>query len=152
VQKVLSIILVTAIFLTSQAAVMAAPPPAAGATAAPAEAQSIGTKRAKVVAKAAIFGFGGGLVVGLASQVFKKKPKNVFLFGSLGMYAGILLGLYVISTTRSPAPYQGPDTYEDFSKLDVKPDNGLNSTVMAKRDRFAPSADKLELNFLNFTF
>ena len=144
-QKVLSIFLVAAFFLTSQASAFAAPE----VKDAP---QSIGTKRAKVVAKAAIFGFGGGLVVGLASQVFKKKSKNVFLFGSLGMYAGILLGLYVITTTKTPAPYQGPDTYEDFSRLNLKPSDGLNTTVMAKRDRFAPSADKLELNFLNITF
>ncbi|MGZ3712934.1 MAG: hypothetical protein ACXVBE_14315 [Bdellovibrionota bacterium] len=152
----MSIVLVAAIFLSSQASVMAAPPPAAGATAAPAEAQSIGTKRAKVVAKAAIFGFGGGLVVGLASQVFKKKSKNVFLFGSLGMYAGILLGLYVISTTRTPAPYQGPDTYEDFSYLDrkISPISSVGTTVMAKssQDISAPSADKLQVNFLNLSF
>lgn len=146
-QKVLSLVLVAAIFLSSQVNAFAAP--AAGA-AAPAEPQSIGTKRAKVVAKAAIFGFGGGLVVGLASQVFKKKSKNVFLFGSLGMYAGILLGLYVISTSKAPNPYEGPDTYEDFSRLDLQPVTG--TAVVAKRDRFAPTADRLEINFLKITF
>ncbi len=76
---------------------------------------SVSGKRAKIVAKSAVYGFGGGLVVGLASQVFKKKAKNIFLFGSLGLYAGIILGIYVISTSSNPAPYQGPDTYEDFS-------------------------------------
>lgn len=145
-QKVVSFILIAAIFVTSQVSAFAAPPAPA------AEPQSVGTKRAKVVAKAAIFGFGGGLVVGLASQVFKKKPKNIFLFGSLGMYAGILLGIYVISTTRTPSPYEGPDTYEDFSQLRLKPETTLGTTVMAKRDRFAPASDRLELNFLNITF
>jgi hypothetical protein len=66
------------------------------------------------------------------------------------MYAGILLGLYVISTTHAPAPYEGPDTYEDFSRVDLKPAG--NPTVMAQQDAFAPRADKLQLNFLNITF
>lgn len=144
-KKVLSILVAMAFLGATQPRALAAEP------AAPAEAQSIGTKRAKVVAKAAIFGFGGGLVVGLASQVFKKKPKNIFLFGSLGMYAGILLGLYVITTSKSPTPYEGPDTYEDFSQLKLQP-VGLGTTVMAKRDRFAPSADRLELNLFRITF
>ena len=34
-------------------------------------------KRAKIIGKAAMYGAGGGLVVGLASQVFKKKTKNI---------------------------------------------------------------------------
>jgi hypothetical protein len=79
-------------------------------------------KRAKIVGKAALYGFGGGLVVGVASQAFKKRAKNVFLFGSLGLYAGIALGIYVISTSRGPTPYEGPDTYEDygdFSKIEA---------------------------------
>lgn len=50
-------------------------------------------KRVKIVAKSGVYGFAGGLVVGLASQVFKKKAKNIFLFGSLGLYAGIILGV-----------------------------------------------------------
>jgi hypothetical protein len=66
-----------------------------------------------IVAKSAIFGLGGGLVVGLASQVFKKNTKNIFLAGSLGMYAGIGLGIYIISSTHA-ARYDGPDTYKDL--------------------------------------
>ncbi len=74
----------------------------------------------KIVGKAAMYGAGGGLVVGLASQVFKKKTKNIFMFGSLGMYAGILLGVYIISTSRTPTPYEGPDTYEDYGDFSLR--------------------------------
>jgi hypothetical protein len=79
------------------------------------ESLNVTGKRVKIVAKSALYGFGGGLVVGLASQVFKKKVKNIFMFGSLGLYAGIALGLYVVSTSGGPLPYEGPDTYDDFS-------------------------------------
>ncbi|MCO5142058.1 MAG: hypothetical protein M9962_03095 [Oligoflexia bacterium] len=93
-------------------------------------------KRAKVVAKAAVYGFGGGLIVGVASQVFKRKTKNIFMFGSLGMYAGILLGVYVISTSSTPSPYEGPDTYEDYG------DFSFRSTVKPKAFVFS-YADKM---------
>ncbi len=78
------------------------------------ESLNIAGKRAKIIGKAALYGAGGGAIVGLASQVFKKKTKNIFVFTSLGLYAGILLGIYVVSTSRGPTPYEGPDTYEDY--------------------------------------
>jgi hypothetical protein len=109
-------------------------------------ASSVTSKRLKIVAKSALYGFGGGLVVGLASQVFKKNTKNIFMFGSLGMYAGILLGIYVISTSAGPAPYEGPDTYEDFSSYNkfAPPANLL----MAKTEQ----RPELKLNLVNVKF
>lgn len=111
---------------------------------------TVAGKRAKVVGKAALYGFGGGLVVGVASQAFKKKSKNIFLFGSLGLYAGIAVGIYVISTSRGPAPYEGPDTYEDygdFSKLKAPVSEGL---LASRKDAF--DAKSLELNVLKVSF
>jgi opacity protein-like surface antigen len=111
---------------------------------------TIAGKRAKVVGKAALYGFGGGLVVGIASQAFKKKGKNIFLFGSLGLYAGIATGIYVISTSRGPAPYEGPDTYEDygdFSKVKAPLSEGL---VASRHEPF--DAKKLELNVVKVEF
>lgn len=84
------------------------------------EGTSVNTKRALLVGKSAAYGFGGGLVVGLASQVFKRETKNIFLFGSLGLYAGILLGVYIISSSRGPMPYDGPDTYEDYGDFSLR--------------------------------
>ena len=73
-------------------------------------------KKAKIVGKGALFGLGGGLVIGLASQVVRHNTRTIFLFGSLGMYAGIGMGLYVILAPKGATPYEGPDTYEDFSQ------------------------------------
>lgn len=116
-----------------------APPPAQP------ESLTMAGKRAKVVAKAALYGTGGGLVVGLASQVFRRKTKNIFVFGSLGLYAGIILGLYVVSTSRGPTPYEGPDTYEDygdFSKIYPSQDKKIQSA----------SAKEIHVNLVNLTF
>lgn len=103
-------------------------------------------KRVKVVAKSAGYGLVGGLVVGLASQVFERKTKNIFMFGSLGLYAGILLGVYVVSTSSGPTTYEGPDTYEDFSMA-----KGIPGTLAYKRDD-QKTAPEVQLNFLNVDF
>ncbi len=112
-----------------------------------AEDSSVTSKRLKVVAKSALFGFGGGLVVGIASQAFKKRPKNIFMFGSLGMYAGILLGIYVVSTSSGPAPYEGPDTYEDYSSQRTT----APELFLARAERSLDAPD-LRVNFLNIEF
>ena len=114
---------------------------------------SIAGKRAKVVGKAALFGTGGGLVVGVASQVFKKNAKNIFVFGSLGLYAGILLGVYVISSSRGPAPWEGPDTYEDYGDFSwrVKHNGPLASGLMAQnKDPFTRAT--VSMNIMNIPF
>lgn len=103
-------------------------------------------KKSKIIAKSALYGFGGGLVVGLASQVFKRDTKNIFLFGSLGLYAGIALGLYVISSNTGSRPYEGPDTYEDFSKLD--PEKKTSDTLLlAEKPKTS-----VELKVINLSF
>jgi hypothetical protein len=61
------------------------------------------------------------------------------------MYAGIALGIYVISTSRGPAPYEGPDTYEDYSELRsrIEPPALLASQ---------PPKEALELMLLSLSF
>lgn len=103
-------------------------------------------KRMKIVARSAIYGFGGGLVVGLASQVFKKKAKNIFLFGSLGLYAGIFIGIYVLTTSAGPAPYEGPDTYDDFSW-----NRSTSPKELAHNDVFAPKSE-VKFNLVDVKF
>jgi hypothetical protein len=114
------------------------------------ESLSVAGKRAKVVGKAALYGFGGGLVVGVASQVFKKETKNIFLFGSLGLYAGILLGVYVITSSRGPAPYEGPDTYEDYGDFSLRYRPETSGSVVARAAR--EKAASAELNLVNVKF
>lgn len=82
-------------------------------------------RRAGVVGKSAVAGAAGGLIVGLASQAFKRETKNIFLCGSLGLYVGIAVGIYLVSAPRGSTPYEGPDTYEDYGtdsgQLEQKP-------------------------------
>lgn len=108
---------------------------------------SITGKRVKVVAKSAGFGLVGGLVVGLASQVFKKKTQNIFMFGSLGLYAGILLGIYVVTSAPGPTKYEGPDTYEDFSLA-----KGIPGTLAYNKQQSSVSPTELKVNFLSVEF
>ncbi len=110
------------------------------------ESLNVTGKRVKVVAKSAAYGVVGGLVVGLASQVFEKKTKNIFMFGSLGLYAGILLGIYVVSTSSGPSPYEGPDTYEDFSRADKAPE------MLAYKKKELRAAPDIQVNFLTLDF
>lgn len=114
-----------------------------------AASESLGAieKRGKVIARSAMYGLAGGLVVGLASQVVKSKVKNIFVGGSLGLYAGILMGVYLTSTARDNMNYEGPDTYEDygdFSKATPEPDRGMQ--------KINPSAQKLEMNLVSLRF
>jgi hypothetical protein len=115
------------------------------------ESLNIAGKRAVVVAKAAAYGAGGGLVIGVASQVFKKKVKNIFVFGSLGLYAGIISGIYVISSSSGPAPYDGPDTYEDYGDFSLlSPSPGHKNGWAQKTDPFGKNAVSMNLVKLDF--
>lgn len=151
VKRFLSALLVSSLLLLSgaQARAAGAAPAAGGAAPAADENLNIAGKRARIVARSAIYGFGGGLVVGVASQVFKKKPKNILLFGSLGLYAGIILGVYVITTSSTPPPYEGPDTYDDFSL-----NQGAPAPVLMASSREVLNAKKadLKISLLNLQF
>jgi hypothetical protein len=142
--------LVSSLLLISaaQARGAGAATPAAGTTD-KGEDLNIAGKRARIVARSALYGFGGGLVVGLASQVFKKKAKNILLFGSIGLYAGIALGVYVITTSSTPAPYEGPDTYDDFSQ-NLAPTKAPD--LMASRDSVKAAKADLKVSLLNLEF
>lgn len=95
-----------------------------------------------------MFGAGGGLVVGLASQVVKKKSKNIFLFGSLGLYTGIIMGLYLVMAPKGSTSYDGPDTYEDYGDFQGK-------LIMPEREQeklAAAKANSAEVSVLKISF
>lgn len=115
------------------------------------ESLDIAGKRAALVGKAAVYGAGGGLVVGLASQVFKKKTKNIFLFGSLGLYAGILVGIYVISSSRGPSTYEGPDTYEDYGDFSLRSKAPTASGMLAQEVKFV-QGESAQMPLIHFKF
>ncbi len=49
------------------------------------------------------YGLVGGTFLGLASLSFTKKTRSIFLGSSLGLYAGILAGLYYATHMDDPA-------------------------------------------------
>lgn len=113
-----------------------------------ADAATVTGRKALVVGRAALYGLGGGLVVGLASQVFKKRVKNIFVGGSLGMYAGIITGVYLVATAGSnPKEYEGPDTYEDFSGWD-----SMRAPKTDSLQAFTPKDDGVRFNFFTRSF
>ena len=101
------------------------------------EARSVTARKAIVVGKTALYGLAGGFVVGLASQVVNKRTKNIFLGGSLGLYAGIGVGLYIVlSSGRTNPNYEGPDTYEEFDGWDSRTQTPSEiEELIAKKDK-----------------
>ena len=139
-QKFLSLIIASTILMGSASSSFAA-----------SETLNTTGKRGKIVAKSALYGFGGGLVVGLASQVVKRKTRNIFVFGSLGLYSGIILGLYVINTSGSgSAPYEGPDTYEDYSQ--EKTMDRLQSNLTLADSKKIRDPSRLQLDVVSIDF
>lgn len=139
-QKTLTILLAIALFISSAI-------PASAAN----ETLNTTGKRAKIVAKSALYGFGGGLVIGLASQVVKRQTRNVFVCGSLGLYAGIILGLYVINSTGNKSPYEGPDTYEDYSQEKTM-DRLHSNLATADAKKMLTNPARLQLDVVNINF
>lgn len=113
------------------------------------ESLNVAGKKTGIVAKAAAFGLGGGLIVGLASQVVKRKAQNIFLAGSLGMYIGIAMGIYIVTAPKGGTPYDGPDTYEDYGNYQsgklILPESDLKKLADAK-------SKSVELSFVNISF
>ena len=105
-------------------------------------------KKVRIVAKSAAYGLGGGLIVGLASQAFKSKSKNIFLAGSLGLYAGIAIGLIVVTGTHSTR-YDGPDTYKDLEDFQ---NGSLTTPEKIKSVGQEPPPPKMQLSLFSANF
>ncbi len=113
------------------------------------ESLNLAGKKTAIVAKAAAFGLGGGLVVGLASQVVKRKTNNIFLAGSLGMYVGIAMGIYIVTAPKGGTPYDGPDTYEDYGNYQ----SGKLLLPEVESKKLADAKSKAaEVSFVNVNF
>lgn len=122
-------------------------------------AASVLARKSLVVGKAALYGFGGGLIVGLASQVIKKNSKNIFVGGSLGLYAGILTGLYLIwAASDDVKGYEGPDTYDEFQGwdsmiLDLPSDMAQVPAIGENRDLLQAKLEKkVEISLFTTSF
>ncbi len=54
--------------------------------------------KAKAMATMSVYGAGGGALLGFASMAFGARAKSIAQGASLGLYAGILFGIYVIAS------------------------------------------------------
>ena len=60
------------------------------------EASASSQAKAKAMISMAAYGTAGGALLGFASMAFGTKPINIARGASLGLYAGILFGAYVV--------------------------------------------------------
>ncbi|MFN8370811.1 MAG: hypothetical protein U0T83_09345 [Bacteriovoracaceae bacterium] len=84
------------------------------------------------------YGAGGGALLGLASMAFGSKPITIAQGASLGLYAGLIFGSYIVFTYNSQsylnqnnAPYPtGVGPYQDGgeSEEDQRPEEGAPSS------------------------
>ncbi len=88
---------------------------------------SVGVKRAhainprvKILATMATYGTAGGALLGAASMAFKSNGRAVFQGASIGLWAGLLFGSYIVIThavktsqSSSPVPQDEGDYYPD---------------------------------------
>ncbi len=80
--------------------------------------------RAKAFIMVSAYGAGGGAILGLASMAFGTSSRAIAQGASLGLYAGILFGTYVLVSHHNrrqgsyddrSSPYKdGGDDYEDY--------------------------------------
>lgn len=108
--------------------------------------------RVKIVTMTAAYGAVGGAIVGLASNAFGAKPRNISIGASLGLYAGIGIGLFIVF---SPKTYHEKPSDEDYDSIHRK----RGFLEMDKDKNFALSmpeinfSDKnLEANLLTLNF
>lgn len=117
--------------------------------------------RVKVMGTMAGYGIVGGALLGTASMAFDAGPRAIAKGASLGLYAGLLFGGYVILSyemkkrgygTESQSQDYYPDSrspYEDQSRVEELSDYRLAS-IENKKD---PRKDPLfAVNFLNLEF
>jgi hypothetical protein len=69
--------------------------------------------KVKVLAITAGYGAVAGTLIGLASLAFGTKSKSIFIGASLGLYAGLIYGGYLIMYPP-PAPGQEPNRDDDI--------------------------------------
>lgn len=93
----------------------------------PAQATAVGNP-AKIFLVTTSYGVMAGSLIGLASLAFFEDPgnhmKNVAMGSSLGLYAGILLGaymVYVVPEQNKPHPRKELDSLELDSKIEKTP-------------------------------
>jgi hypothetical protein len=118
----------------------------------------------KQLAKTALYGVAGGALLGTASLAFGTEPRSIAKGASLGLYAGLLFGGYIVVThamkknrmNQPPpsVPYGGSPTEnmvpiyepypEDANEYDSTYDETMDSSIYQKWDPYQMSNKFLE--------
>ena len=81
--------------------------------------------RVKVVLLTSAYGAVGGAVVGLATTAFGAKSRNILMGASLGLYAGIGIGLFMVFGPRPVDYYRSGPASDDY---DAQSDRAAQET------------------------
>ena len=95
--------------------------------------------RIKMVGKVALYGTAGGALLGLASLAFDGSGRNIARGASLGLYAGLIFGGYVIVShyqRTHPSPVE-PGSYGDDSESPYGSDDQLWRQMEAHKFDFS---------------
>lgn len=101
----------------------------------PSQAKAELPPKAKAFVMVTAYGAGGGALLGLASMAFGTSSRAIAMGASLGLYAGILFGTYVLVTHaqaqsggyNQSSPYQdGADDYGDYGEDTEAPADSFN--------------------------
>ncbi|MBP5297356.1 MAG: hypothetical protein J6Y94_08520 [Bacteriovoracaceae bacterium] len=95
-------------------------------------------QKTKVFLTTATYGTAAGALLGLTSLVFRNKPRRIAQGASLGLYAGLIFGAYVIYTHEhymGPRPNDNENYYPDaapgpYGNLDVPRDRRQNADLV----------------------
>jgi hypothetical protein len=71
--------------------------------------------KAKAFIIVAGYGTVGGALLGFASLAFGKKPRAIAQGASLGLYAGIIFGAYIVLSYQQPA-FDNTPYYDDYGE------------------------------------
>ncbi len=110
--------------------------------------------RVTALGTVALYGAGAGALIGLATMAFGKKPRAIAQGASLGLYAGILFGSYIVVThhmkkTQNATPLFPSSPYEEESeesRYDEYPGASVPNNIL-HFDRVA-SLQKSENSFI----
>jgi len=119
--------------------------------------------RARAFATIVSYGAASGALLGAASLAFGQSSRAIFQGASLGMYAGILFGTYVLVShhNRGAGAYDDAGTpYKESSDIygdEYQPEEGGDSGVDTQRGGFFNRHEQsglppIYINFVQYTF
>jgi hypothetical protein len=116
--------------------------------------------RARVMITMSTYGAAGGALLGLASMAWGANMRAVFMGASIGLYAGILFGGYLVAShyyyrqnattvRKDESPYSGEDFSGGDQVLSNYKTNTVHLRILSKQEQKIPL---LYINLINYRF